>query len=212
MSMGPDALRAPGRTAAGRPGRRRRPARRAAGAQGRGRAPARPSGRRPATASSSSSLYEALRLVLDRTRRPSHPRRPARLLRLRLQRRHLARLLRVDPDEYFDDPATRLAPDAESMIVLANPVQPHSEGEIVLASADPAVHPDIRMNYYDDPHDMTVMIAAAPQGARHRRELAAATARSAHCSSPRRSPPSTATPPATRRATSCSRTSRATTR
>jgi choline dehydrogenase-like flavoprotein len=68
-------------------------------------------------------------------------------------------ILRVDPDEYFDDAAQRLAPDAESIIVLANPVQPHSEGEIVLASADPTDHPDIRMNYFDDPHDMKVMIA-----------------------------------------------------
>jgi choline dehydrogenase-like flavoprotein len=67
--------------------------------------------------------------------------------------------LRVDPEEYFDDPARRLSPDAESIIVLANPVQPHSEGEIVLASADPTAHPDIRMNYFDDPHDMKVMIA-----------------------------------------------------
>jgi choline dehydrogenase len=67
--------------------------------------------------------------------------------------------LRVDPDEYFDDADQRLAPDAESVIVLANPVQPHSEGEVVLASADPLDQPDIRMNYYDDPHDMDVMIA-----------------------------------------------------
>ena len=67
--------------------------------------------------------------------------------------------LRIDPDEYFDDPAVRLAPDAESIIVLANPVQPHSEGEIVLASADPTDHPDIRMNYFADPHDMKVMVA-----------------------------------------------------
>jgi choline dehydrogenase len=36
---------------------------------------------------------------------------------------------------------------------------PHNEGEIVLDSADPAVHPAIRMNYYDDPHDMKVMVA-----------------------------------------------------
>ena len=53
----------------------------------------------------------------------------------------------------------RLAPNAESIIVLANPVQPHSEGEIVLKSADPADHPNIRMNYFGDPHDMPVMIA-----------------------------------------------------
>ena len=45
------------------------------------------------------------------------------------------------------------------MIVLANPVQPHSEGEIVLQSADPTEHPAIRMNYFGDPHDMTVMVA-----------------------------------------------------
>jgi choline dehydrogenase len=67
--------------------------------------------------------------------------------------------LKVDPATYFDDPAVRLAPDAESVIVLANPVQPHSEGEIVLTSADPAASPDIRMNYYGDPYDMEVMIA-----------------------------------------------------
>ena len=67
--------------------------------------------------------------------------------------------VRVDPDEYFDDADARLAPDAETVIVLANPVQPHSEGEIVLASADPLDHPDIRMNYYDDPHDMKVTVA-----------------------------------------------------
>jgi choline dehydrogenase len=69
------------------------------------------------------------------------------------------RCLRVDPDEYFDDPVERLGPFAESVIVLANPVQPHSEGEIVLASADPFDSPDIRMNYFGDPHDMQVMIA-----------------------------------------------------
>jgi choline dehydrogenase-like flavoprotein len=67
--------------------------------------------------------------------------------------------LRVDPDEFFADPETTLAPQAESMIVLANPVQPHSEGEIRLASSDPLAAPDIRMNYYADPHDMTVMLA-----------------------------------------------------
>ena len=69
------------------------------------------------------------------------------------------RCLRVDPDQYFDDADARLAPDAETVIILANPVQPHSEGEIVLASADPIDHPAIRMNYYQDPYDMRVMVA-----------------------------------------------------
>jgi len=45
------------------------------------------------------------------------------------------------------------------VIVLANPVQPRSEGEVVLSSAEPLDQPGIRMNYYDDPHDMEVMVA-----------------------------------------------------
>ena len=68
-------------------------------------------------------------------------------------------ILNVDTARYFDDVSQQLAPDAENLIILANPVQPHSEGEIVLVSADPGVHPSIRMNYYDDAHDMTVMKA-----------------------------------------------------
>jgi len=68
-------------------------------------------------------------------------------------------ILNVDTARYFDDVSQQLAPEAENLIVLANPVQPYSEGEIVLVSADPGVHPAIRMNYYDDAHDMTVMKA-----------------------------------------------------
>ena len=67
--------------------------------------------------------------------------------------------LNVDTSRYFDDPAARLAPEAEAIIILANPVQPHSEGEIVLESADAAAKPAIRMNYFGDPHDLTVMVA-----------------------------------------------------
>ncbi len=67
--------------------------------------------------------------------------------------------LNVDTAQYFDDASKRLAPDAESMIVLANPVLPHSEGEIVLESARPTAHPAIRMNYFGDAHDMKVMRA-----------------------------------------------------
>jgi len=68
--------------------------------------------------------------------------------------------LRVDPGQYFDDPARRLAPDAENMIVLPGIVQPRSEGEVALGSADPDDAPIIRMNYYADPHDMQVMVTA----------------------------------------------------
>lgn len=69
-------------------------------------------------------------------------------------------ILNIDTARFFDDVSKRLAPDAENLVLLANPVLPHSQGEITLASADPSVHPTIRMNYYDDPHDMKVMVAA----------------------------------------------------
>lgn len=67
--------------------------------------------------------------------------------------------LNIDPALYFDDVSQRLSPDAESIIVLANPVLPHSEGEIVLESGDPTSYPAIRMNYFGDPHDIKVMVA-----------------------------------------------------
>jgi choline dehydrogenase-like flavoprotein len=67
--------------------------------------------------------------------------------------------LNVDLDQYFHDAAVQLAPDKESILILANPVLPHSEGEVALEGADPAAHPAIRMNYFADPHDMKVMVA-----------------------------------------------------
>lgn len=71
-------------------------------------------------------------------------------------------LFRVDPDEFFGDPAEgRLGADDENMLILANPVQPHSMGEVRLTDGDPLSPPDIRFNYYGDPHDVAVMIAVA---------------------------------------------------
>ena len=72
----------------------------------------------------------------------------------------LRTIINIDTARFFDDPATRVANDAENLLLLANPVLPHSRGEIVLAGADPGTQPAIRMNYYDDPHDMKVMVAA----------------------------------------------------
>ena len=69
-------------------------------------------------------------------------------------------VLNIDTSLYFDDPDKRLAPDTEAVYMLANPVLPHSEGEITLTSADPLKHPAIRMNYYSDPYDLKVMVAA----------------------------------------------------
>ncbi len=71
----------------------------------------------------------------------------------------LSGLMRIDPDQYVADPAVTWAPTAENMMILANPVQPHSKGEIRLSSANPLDAPDIRFNFYNDPHDMKVMTA-----------------------------------------------------
>jgi choline dehydrogenase-like flavoprotein len=70
-----------------------------------------------------------------------------------------AHCLKYDLPRFFEDPDASLAADKENIIVLANPVLPHSEGEIVLKSADPATPPEIRMNYFTDPHDLKVMVA-----------------------------------------------------
>ncbi|WP_223423154.1 GMC family oxidoreductase [Tateyamaria pelophila] len=67
--------------------------------------------------------------------------------------------LRIDLSTYFEDADASLAVTAENIILLANPVLPHSTGEIVLASSDPADAPIIRMNYFSDPHDLKVMVA-----------------------------------------------------
>ena len=67
---------------------------------------------------------------------------------------------RMNPAELFDDPDQALAPDRQVVVLLPNPVQPHSEGEVRLASADPADPPVISLNYFADPHDVQVMVAA----------------------------------------------------
>src|SRR2546421_9226144 len=54
--------------------------------------------------------------------------------------------LNIDTARYLDDVATRLAPEAAGLYILPNLALPHSEGEIVLHSADPGVHPSIRMH------------------------------------------------------------------
>jgi choline dehydrogenase len=71
----------------------------------------------------------------------------------------LWRLLHIDVEKFFDDAAQRLSAEAKSVLIVANPVLPHSEGEIVIGSADPLVHPQIRLNYFSDPHDVQVVKA-----------------------------------------------------
>ena len=67
--------------------------------------------------------------------------------------------LNIDTSRVHADAAALFAATAENVTFLPNPVLPHSEGEIVLTSADPAIPPDIRMNYFGDPHDLKVMVA-----------------------------------------------------
>ncbi|GAA5017181.1 FAD-dependent oxidoreductase [Terrabacter aeriphilus] len=68
-------------------------------------------------------------------------------------------VFRLPPSAFFDDPASFLDPTRGQVVVLPNPVQPHSEGSVTLISNDPAVHPRIELNYFDDPHDVAVMVA-----------------------------------------------------
>ncbi len=68
--------------------------------------------------------------------------------------------MNIDTARFFDDAGKRVADDSENVVLLPHPVLPHSRGEIVLDSADPTAQPAIRMNYYDDPRDMQVMVAA----------------------------------------------------
>ena len=69
------------------------------------------------------------------------------------------KLLRMDLSRYYDNVEQNTEPNNERIIVLANPVLQRSVGEIVLTDADPDSPPDIRMNYYSDPHDLKVMVA-----------------------------------------------------
>jgi choline dehydrogenase-like flavoprotein len=68
-------------------------------------------------------------------------------------------LFRVDPEQFFAEGAAAVGPTAETIVVLPNPVQPHSEGEVRLVSSDVADAPRIDLNYLADPHDVTVMVA-----------------------------------------------------
>jgi choline dehydrogenase len=68
-------------------------------------------------------------------------------------------VFRIDPASYFDDPDVALSADAQIVVVLPNPVQPHSEGEVRLVSNDAADAPRIDLNYLTDPHDVTVIVA-----------------------------------------------------
>ena len=68
--------------------------------------------------------------------------------------------LNMDTAMYATDSDTALGPAAENVYMIVQLELPRSEGEIVIESPDPAMPPAIRMNYYADPVDLKVMVAA----------------------------------------------------
>ena len=68
-------------------------------------------------------------------------------------------VFRIPPEDFFEDPEAELDPDRAVVVILPNPVQPHSEGSVTLRSADPLDKPVIDLNYFDDPHDVAVIVA-----------------------------------------------------
>ena len=63
------------------------------------------------------------------------------------------------PPEFFADAATQLDVNNELVVILANPLQPRSEGTLTLRTALPKDPPEINLNYLADPHDMRVYVA-----------------------------------------------------
>jgi choline dehydrogenase len=71
----------------------------------------------------------------------------------------LSRAINYDLNQLIGDSVCALDTDREGISVLASNCVPRSEGEIVLTSADPAVPPEINFNYFGDPYDLKVMVA-----------------------------------------------------
>lgn len=69
-------------------------------------------------------------------------------------------VFRIRPDHYFKDPIATLDPQKGFVVLLPNLIQPRSSGSVTLASAEPTAAPRIALNYYDDPHDLAVMVSA----------------------------------------------------
>ncbi len=72
--------------------------------------------------------------------------------------------LNIDSAMYAADAGSVLGPAAENVYLFVQLELPRSEGEIVLQSADPHMQPAINMNYYADPVDLKVMVAAMRRG------------------------------------------------
>jgi choline dehydrogenase len=71
----------------------------------------------------------------------------------------LGNCINLDLDLLMDDVAQRLTPTVENILFLASNCVPRSEGEVAIVSADPAVPPEIRFNYFSDSHDLKVIVS-----------------------------------------------------
>ncbi|WP_394728927.1 GMC family oxidoreductase [Altererythrobacter sp. GH1-8] len=69
-------------------------------------------------------------------------------------------LCNLDLEKMFGDPASAIDTSKPRMAIVANPVLQRSEGEVVITSADPFEHPQINLNYFSDPYDLTMMVTA----------------------------------------------------
>eukprot|EP00933_Yihiella_yeosuensis_P044265 TRINITY_DN3936_c0_g1_i4.p1 TRINITY_DN3936_c0_g1~~TRINITY_DN3936_c0_g1_i4.p1 ORF type:complete len:656 (-),score=151.44 TRINITY_DN3936_c0_g1_i4:246-2213(-) len=73
-----------------------------------------------------------------------------------------SRLFKVDISKFFGSPQEAedvLGFEKENLLLLANPVQPHSEGEVKISCGDSRVEPKIDANYFGDDHDMKVTLS-----------------------------------------------------
>eukprot|EP00494_Astrolonche_serrata_P014047 UN14176 len=64
------------------------------------------------------------------------------------------------PDTHFDSDNDMTDPNVKHSFLSASNQQPQSRGSVKIKSKDPTVHPLIDLNYYDNPTDMKVMLAA----------------------------------------------------
>lgn len=69
-------------------------------------------------------------------------------------------LVNADLEQFVGDAQTALDPSKPRMALVPNPVLQKSEGEVVLTSADPFEHPEIKLNYFSDPRDLKQMVVA----------------------------------------------------
>ncbi|MEM8726406.1 MAG: GMC family oxidoreductase N-terminal domain-containing protein, partial [Pseudomonadota bacterium] len=70
------------------------------------------------------------------------------------------KLVNADLDMMVGAGSDALDTSKPRIAIVANPVLQRSEGEVVVKSGDPHEHPEIKLNYFSDPHDLKMMVTA----------------------------------------------------